>query len=175
MDQIYTAVVEYVLRTARRDMRIALGLVGGLVLWFHEPLMQADPFWGIVLTALAGGAAVLGFWCIGEMIWLAIPTIRFAEMSDEVDRLAGEFGACAEDGSDGPRFSGAVSEAVRLSGRLARLGVPLEVDDADTGDPEDVVRASSAAASINIRTTGELVSNRESSHAAEKVHRSTHR
>ena len=35
-------------------------------------------------------------------------------------------------------------------------------------------RDTSAAPRVNIRTIGELVSNRESSHAAEKVHRSTH-
>ena len=36
------------------------------------------------------------------------------------------------------------------------------------------VPEASAVPSINIRTIGELVSNRESFHAAKKVHRSTH-
>lgn len=137
----YWELVQYVLRTARHDVRIAFGVAGAAGIWYRAPLVEQG-FWGILLLLAAYAAAVLGLWSIGEAAWGARPVIRFRSMADRTDRLTAEFGACAEDGSDRARLVEAVQEMLRLVGDLAALRVHVVAIETDSDDPAVIAEVS---------------------------------
>ena len=129
--------VRYLLRTARRDVRIAFGAAGVVGILYRDQLV-AEGLWGILLLLASCAAAVLGLWSA----WYARAVARFMSMADQTDRLTAEFVACAEDGSDRARFVAAVQEMLQLSGDLAALRVHIVVHDHDSDDPDAIVRES---------------------------------
>ena len=134
------ALGQYLLRTARRDVRIALGAAGVVGFCYREPLV-AEGLLGILVVLASCFAVILGLWCIGGIAWGARPLIRFRSMADQADQLAAEFGVCAEHGDDRPRFVAAVDKAHKMCGGLGALGVYMSVTDTDSDLPSVIAEA----------------------------------
>ena len=136
----WVVLVRYLLRTARRDVRIALGVAGAVGIYYRDPLV-AEGLIGILVVLASCAAVIFGLWCIGGIAWGARPLIRFRSMAGQADQLAAEFGACAEGGDDRPRFIAAVEKAHRMRGELGALGVYMSVTDTDSDHPSTVAGA----------------------------------